>query len=79
MRKSGVMLCILVISILVLSVSFISSVIAEENVTPESLEPDKQCIEGETKNYVCEDGKWIIHKTIITDIKPLTYFEKVLG
>ena len=26
-----------------------------------------------------EDGKWIIHKTTITDIKPITYFEKVLG
>ncbi len=26
-----------------------------------------------------EDGKWIIHKTIITDIKPVSYFEKVLG
>jgi len=25
-----------------------------------------------------EDGKWIIHKTIITDIKPVSYFEKVL-
>lgn len=26
-----------------------------------------------------EDGKWVIHKTIITDIKPLSYFEKVLA
>jgi hypothetical protein len=26
-----------------------------------------------------EDGKWLIHKTIITDIKPVAYFEKVLG
>jgi hypothetical protein len=26
-----------------------------------------------------EDGKWIIHKTIITDIKPKNYFEKVMG
>ncbi len=25
-----------------------------------------------------EDGKWIIHRTIITDIKPVSYFEKVL-
>jgi hypothetical protein len=24
------------------------------------------------------DGKWIIHKTVITDIKPISYFEKVL-
>lgn len=26
-----------------------------------------------------EDGKWIIHRTTITDIKPVTYFEKVLA
>jgi hypothetical protein len=26
-----------------------------------------------------EDGKWVIHKTIITDIKPKTYLEAVLG
>lgn len=26
-----------------------------------------------------QDGKWIVHKTIITDIKPRSYFEKVLG
>ena len=26
-----------------------------------------------------EDGKWLIHKTIITDIKPVSYFEKALN
>ncbi len=26
-----------------------------------------------------EDGEWILHQTIITDIKPISYFEKVLG
>lgn len=26
-----------------------------------------------------ENGKWIIHRTTITDIKPVSYFEKVLG
>ena len=25
-----------------------------------------------------EDKKWVIHKTVITDIKPVTYIEKVL-
>jgi len=25
-----------------------------------------------------DDGKWIVHKTTITDIKPVSYFEKVL-
>ena len=27
---------------------------------------------------VSKDGKWLIHKTTITDIKPVSYFEKVL-
>jgi len=26
-----------------------------------------------------EDGKWVVHKTVITDIKPVSYFEKVLA
>ena len=25
-----------------------------------------------------EDGKWVVHKTTITDIKPVSNFEKVL-
>jgi len=25
-----------------------------------------------------DDKKWILHKTTITDIKPVSYFEKVL-
>jgi hypothetical protein len=25
-----------------------------------------------------QDGEWILHKTIITDIKPVSYFEKVV-
>jgi len=25
-----------------------------------------------------EDGEWVIHKRVITDIKPLSYIEKVL-
>jgi len=32
----------------------------------------------ETQINKSEDGKWIIHRTIITDIKPISYFEKVL-
>lgn len=27
--------------------------------------------------YVSRDKRWFIHKTIITDIKPLTYMKKV--
>ena len=32
----------------------------------------------ETSVSVSEDLRWVIHKTIITDIKPVTYFEKVM-
>ena len=33
----------------------------------------------ETQIQKSKDGKWIIHRTIITDIKPVGYFEKVLA
>jgi hypothetical protein len=33
----------------------------------------------ETSIRKSDDEKWVIHKTTITDIKPVTYFEKVLG
>ena len=33
----------------------------------------------ETTVAKSSDGKWIVHKTIITDIKPVSYLEKVLG
>ncbi|MCK5283512.1 MAG: hypothetical protein KAK00_08975 [Nanoarchaeota archaeon] len=33
----------------------------------------------ETSMQVSEDGKWLVHKTTITDIKPLSYIKKVLG
>lgn len=32
----------------------------------------------ESSISVSEDGKWIVHKTTITDIKPVKYYEKVL-
>jgi hypothetical protein len=32
----------------------------------------------ETKTFKSKDGKWVIHKTIITEIKPVTYLKKVL-
>ena len=32
----------------------------------------------ETSVTKSEDGKWLIHKVTITDIKPVSYFEKVL-
>jgi hypothetical protein len=33
----------------------------------------------ETSVMRSEDGKWVVHKTTITDIKSVSYFEKVLG
>ncbi len=33
----------------------------------------------ETSVNKSEDGKWVIHKTIITDIKPVSYMEKVMN
>jgi len=32
----------------------------------------------ETQISTSKDGKYVIHKTIITDIKPVKYIEKVL-
>jgi len=32
----------------------------------------------ETQISKSKDGRWVIHKTIITDIKPVTYFEQVI-
>jgi len=33
----------------------------------------------ETRISLSKDGKYVIHKTIITDIKPIAYMQKVLG
>ena len=33
----------------------------------------------ETSMAKSEDGKWIVHKTTITDIKPVSYMEKVMN
>lgn len=32
----------------------------------------------ETQLSKSKDGKWLIHKTVITDIKSVNYFERVL-
>ncbi|MCF7861831.1 hypothetical protein K9M79_06315 [Candidatus Woesearchaeota archaeon] len=32
----------------------------------------------ETSIQVSEDKKWVVYKTIITDIKPVSYLQKVL-
>ncbi|MBS3110290.1 hypothetical protein J4227_07210 [Candidatus Woesearchaeota archaeon] len=33
----------------------------------------------ETSIQMSEDKKWLVHKTVITDIKPMSYMEKVMG
>jgi len=33
----------------------------------------------ETAIAKSDDGKWVVHKTTITDIKPLSYMEKVMN
>jgi len=33
----------------------------------------------ETAVAKSDDGKWIVHKTTITDIKPSSYMEKVMN
>lgn len=33
----------------------------------------------ETKITLSKDKKYVIHKTIITDIKPISYYDKVLA
>ena len=32
----------------------------------------------ETRIEKSKDGKFVMHRTVITDIKPVQYFEKVL-
>ena len=32
----------------------------------------------ESSISLSEDKRWVIHRTIITDIKPFSYYEKVL-
>tara|TARA_Y100000034_G_scaffold114516_1_gene150715 strand:+ start:559 stop:726 length:168 start_codon:yes stop_codon:yes gene_type:complete len=33
----------------------------------------------ETQISKSKDGKYVIHRTVITDIKPVAYFEKVFA
>ena len=32
----------------------------------------------ETQESVSSDGRWYVHKTVITSIKPLSYVQKVM-
>tara|TARA_Y100001963_G_scaffold104015_1_gene143312 strand:+ start:165 stop:341 length:177 start_codon:yes stop_codon:yes gene_type:complete len=45
------------------------------------MEENKEFNKGpilETTITKSKDGKYVIHKTIVTDIKPIKYYEKVL-
>ena len=33
----------------------------------------------ESRYFVSEDGRYIVHKTTFTDIKPVVYMEKVMS
>ncbi len=47
-------------------------------LTPKKIEQISKQPIIETSITKSEDGKWVIHKTTITDIKSRNYFEKVL-
>jgi hypothetical protein len=57
----------------------------EKNMEGEHIELSAKKIEQLKKQPIIqwvvlksEDGEWVIHKRVITDIKPLSYIEKVL-
>jgi len=50
----------------------------KENYTGKAEQQSRQPI-IESFISVSADKKWIMHKTIITDIKPVSYMEKVLA
>lgn len=47
-------------------------------LTPKRIEQLKKQPIIETSVNKSEDGKWILHRTTILDIKPVSYLEKVL-
>ena len=47
-------------------------------MTPKKLEQLEKMPVVETVIKKSKDGRWVMHQTIITDIKPTKYFEKVL-
>jgi len=48
-------------------------------LTPKKIEELNDQPILETFMYVSLDGKWFIHKTITTDIKPISYLKKVMN
>ena len=49
-----------------------------EELSEKKIEELKKQPVIETKIRKSRDGRWLIHQTKITDIKPVNYFEKVL-
>ena len=49
-----------------------------EETDKQSQKIPKTALIIETSICKSKDGKWLMYKTIITDIKPVAYFEKVL-
>ena len=49
-----------------------------ENLTDKKIEQLKNQPIIETSIRKSADGEWVLHKTTILDIKPISYFEKVL-
>jgi len=49
-----------------------------EEIDKQSQKMQKKALIIETSICKSKDGKWLMYKTIITDIKPVAYFEKVL-
>lgn len=50
----------------------------EMEFTPQKIEQLKKQPIIETSINKSEDGKWVLHRTTILDIKPVSYMEKVL-
>lgn len=48
----------------------------EQNPKPNEITQNKPILE--THITKSKDGKYIIHKTVITDIKPVKYYEKIM-
>jgi len=49
-----------------------------EELTPTKIEQLNKMPIIETSMGKSDDGKWVIHKTTITSIKPIKYYEKML-
>jgi len=50
-----------------------------EELTPTKIEQLNKMPIVESTVGKSDDGKWVIHKTTITSIKPIKYYEKMLA